>query len=433
MTKAPRFGLRWRVVVLLACGITANYLARSSLAVVAPVLHRELGITIREYSYVVAGFQGAYTLVQPAVGLVLDHLGLRIGFTIFAVLWSLANMLHALAGGWEGLMACRILLGASEAAIFPAGLKAVREWFPGQERSVATGWFNIGSSVGAMLAQPLVVWCILIQGWQTAFIVTGGIGLAWAGAWFWLYRTPAEHSSLSAAEFDYIRAGQEQPTAGKPSIRSILIRPNFLGLAIARFFAEPAWQTFSFWIPLYLSTVKHMNLYQIAAFAWLPFLAADLGAVVGGYLAPLFMRWGRVSLLNSRKWVAVCGTALMIGPASIGLTTGAVEAVALFCVGGFAHQMLSGALFTASSDLFDDHEVATACGLIGTVGYSGGLIFSLMIGKFAPMIGYNPLFLCLLLFDVVGVSTMCLLVRPRSAVAPSWVAEQSRLNPSCPD
>jgi ACS family hexuronate transporter-like MFS transporter len=340
-----------------------------------------------------------------------------VGLTLFAVVWSLANMLHALAGGWEGLMACRILLGASEAAIFPAGLKAVREWFPARERSVATGWFNVGSSVGAMVAQPLVVWCILVQGWQTAFIVTGAIGLVWAGAWCWLYRRPSDSISVTPAELAYIRAGQEQPTFGKSSIRSILGKRNFLGLAIARFFAEPAWQTFSFWIPLYLSTVRHMNLYQLAAFAWLPFLSADLGAVAGGYLAPLFVRRGDVSLLNSRKWVAACGTALMIGPASIGLTSGAPEAVALFCIGGFAHQMISGALYTASADLFDDHEVATACGLIGTAGYAGGLMFSLMIGKVAPLIGYNPLFLCLFLFDVIGVTTMAWLVRPRSSRA----------------
>ncbi len=413
MVATRGVGLRWRVVVLLAFGVTANYLARSSLAAVAPVLRHNLGVTVREYSYVVAGFQGAYTVVQPAVGLVLDHLGLRIGLTLFAVIWSLANMLHALAAGWESLMACRILLGASEAAIFPAGLKAVREWFPARERSVATGWFNIGSSVGAMVAQPLVVWCIVIQGWQTAFLVTGGVGLAWAASWCWLYRSPARHGSIGPQELAYIRAGQDPPSSGSPRFRSILHDRNFLGLAVGRFFAEPAWQTFSFWIPLYLSTVKHMNLYQLAAFAWLPFLAADLGAVAGGYLAPLFVRYGAASILNSRKWVAACGTALMIGPASIGLTSGAAVAVALFCVGGFAHQMISGALFTASSDLFEDREVATACGLIGTAGYSGGLIFSLIIGRFAPLIGYNPLFICLLLFDVVGVSTMCLLVRPR--------------------
>ena len=315
------------MVVLLAFGVTANYLARSSLAAVAPVLRHNLGVTVREYSYVVAGFQGAYTVVQPAVGLVLDHLGLRIGLTLFAVIWSLANMLHALAAGWEGLMACRILLGASEAAIFPAGLKAVREWFPARERSVATGWFNIGSSVGAMVAQPLVVWCIVIQGWQTAFLVTGGVGLAWAASWCWLYRSPARHASIGPQELAYIRAGQDPPSSGSPRFRSILRDRNFLGLAVGRFFAEPAWQTFSFWIPLYLSTVKHMNLYQLAAFAWLPFLAADLGAVAGGYLAPLFVRYGAASILNSRKWVAACGTALMIGPASIGLTSGAAVAV----------------------------------------------------------------------------------------------------------
>lgn len=419
-------GLRWWIIALVMCGVALNYLSRSSLSVAMPTLTKELDISTRQYSYVVAAFQGAYTIMQPMAGYVLDMLGTKIGFAIFALGWALANMLHGFASGWLSLAIFRGLLGLTEAAVIPAGLKTVSEWFPDKERSVATGWFNAGTAIGAMIAPPLVVWCILHTTWQVAFVVTGGLSVVWVSVWLLAYRSPRQHARLAPQERQYIEQGQDNTRLDKASWKSILTSRQFWGIAIPRFLADPAWATFNFWIPLYLSTVRHMSLKEIAMFAWLPFLAADLGSIVGGYLSPLFMRWFGVSVVSSRKLVVTTGALLMFGPACIGLAADAHTAVLLFCVGGFAHQALSGALITLASDVFGKNEVATANGLTGTAAWLGSLTFSLIIGAVATTIGYNPLFVCLALFDVLGAIVVWLVLPSRrSDRAARPVAEQA--------
>lgn len=207
------------------------------------------------------------------------------------------------------------------------------------------------------------------------------------------------------------------PAGAEAGWRSIIRTRGFWSIAIPRFLSEPAWHTFSFWIPLYLVSVRGMDLKAVAAFAWLPFLAADFGAVAGGYLAPWLMRTFRVSLLSSRKIVMTSGALLMFGPASIGIAGSPYTAIALFCIGGFAHQMLSGALLTLSADLFDSKEVGTATGMAGSAAWIGGLSFSLVIGALAETVGYNPLFACLALLDVLAAIMLWSLLRePRSPV-----------------
>jgi MFS transporter, ACS family, hexuronate transporter len=403
-------GMRWWMIALVTCGLTVNYLARNSLAAAAPTFKQELHITSEQYSYIVASFQAAYMVVQPIAGYVLDMLGTKIGFAIFALLWSAVCMLHGLASGWLSLALFRGLLGVSEAAGIPAGLKAASEWFPAKERSIATGWFNIGSSIGALVAPPLVIWCILHGNWRISFIIIGLLGFVWLAMWLLFYKHPKDQKHLSAEERDYILSGQEAgykvETKEKPSWTKIVSSKAFWSIAIPRFLAEPAWQTFNFWIPLYMSEVRHMDLKQIAMFAWIPFLAADLGCVVGGYLAPFYQKHFNTGLITSRKLVVVTGSVCMIGPACIGLVASPYVAIALFCVGGFAHQTLSGALYTLASDVFNKNDVATATGLTGMAGYLGATIFSLAVGILVTTVGYNPLFVALALFDIVGATVV---------------------------
>ncbi|CAN7289491.1 MFS transporter [Phenylobacterium sp. LjRoot225] len=408
--------LRWWIIAMVMVGTAVNYLARSALGSAAPTLTKELDMSTQAYSYVVAAFQLAYTIVQPLAGWILDVLGAKVGLFVFAIGWSLANMAHALATGWPSLAVYRGLLGVFEGAVIPAGMKAVSDWFPDKERSVATGWFNIGTAIGSMIAPPLVVWCILVGSWRLAFIVTGAVGLVWAALWLAFYRRPQEHSRISPEELAYIEAGQAPdaaPAEGprRPSWITIARTRNFWAIALPRFLADPAWQTFNFWIPLYLVTVRGMDLKQIAAFAWLPFLAADLGSIFGGYLSPALMRFGGVSLLTARKLTILTGSVLMIGPACIAFAPNAYWAIALFCVGGFAHQILSGALITLSADVFPKHQVATATGMAGTAAWTGGLLFSLLVGALATTIGYNPLFVCLAIFDLIGAALVFSLLR----------------------
>ena len=407
--------LRWWIISLVTLGTILNYLARSSLSVAAPTLKDAFAMSTQQYSWVVAAFQGAYTVMQPVAGWVLDVLGARLGFALFAIGWSLSNCAHAFASGWPSLAVFRGMLGFSEAAAMPAGLKVVAEWFPPRERTVATGWFNIGSSLGAMAAPPIVVFCIYKWGWQSPFVVTGGIGFFWAALWYWGYRRPERHPRITAGELAYIRSGESKDAVEVSAVRwrEVVRTSDFWSIAIPRFLAEPAWQTFSFFIPLYLVEVRGMDLKSVAAFAWLPFLAADAGSVVGGYYAPWVMRRFKVSLLSSRKIVVTSGALCMAGPACIGLAGSPGMAIALFCVGGFAHQMLSGALMTLAADLFDERVVATATGMAGSVAWIGGLSFSLVIGALADTIGYNPLFVCLALFDIVGAALLWAMLRQR--------------------
>lgn len=399
-------GIRWWMVGLVTAGLVVNYLARNTLSVAAPTLMTDLSISTVQYANIVVAWQVCYALMQPVAGYIIDAIGTKMGFAIFALAWSVACAGAAMATGWQSLAFLRGLLGLTEAAGLPAGVKATTEWFPAKERSVAIGWFNIGSSFGALLAPPLVVWAILHSGWELAFLVVGGLGIVWTGLWALLYKHPRDQKALSDNEREYILSGQEAhfkdtPTQ-KGSWKKIITSRNFYAIASARILSEPAWQTFNAWIPLYLMTERHMNIKEIAMFAWLPFLAADIGCVLGGYLSPFFHKHLKVSLFTSRKLVMLFGCLCMVGPACIGLVESPYTAIALLCIGGFAHQTLSGALYSITSDSFGKNEVATATGMGGMFGYLGAAAFTMVFGVLVTKVGYSPLFVVLAAFDLVA-------------------------------
>ncbi|WP_219116125.1 MFS transporter [Janthinobacterium sp. UMAB-56] len=417
MTKIR--GMRWWMVGLVTAGLIVNYLARNTLSVAAPTMMSELNITTQEYSYIVVAWQVCYALMQPIAGYVIDAIGTKLGFAIFALAWSVACACAAMATGWQSMALFRGMLGLTEAAGIPAGVKATTEWFPAKERSVAIGWFNIGSSIGALCAPPLVVWTILHGSWQMSFVIVGAIGIVWTGLWLAFYKHPRDQKRLSDQEREFILEGQEathhSDKAPKTRWHQIVRSRNFWAIAIPRFLSEPAWQTFNAWIPLYMATERHMNIKEIAMFAWLPFLAADIGCVLGGYLSPWFHQYWKVSLFTSRKLVVIVGAVCMIGPACIGLVASPYAAIALLCVGGFAHQTLSGALYSITSDVFGKNEVATATGLAGMSGYLGATIFTLVFGVLVTLVGYSPLFMLLAGFDLVAAAVVCLLIREKIA------------------
>lgn len=412
--KSPIRHLRWWIIGLVTLGTILNYLARSTLSVAAPTIKAEFGMTTEHYSWVVLAFQAAYTVMQTVAGVVLDALGTRLGLFIFAMGWAIANMAHGLATGWQSLAFFRGLLGATEAAAIPAGTKTVSEWFPARERPLATSAFQMGTSVGNMIAPPLVVFCILAWGWQSAFVVTGILSMLWALLWWFGYRGPDQHNRLGEDERRMIAEGQaEGDVADRPASRGAVLRSRaFWSIALPRFLAEPAWQTFNFFIPLYLVSAWGLELKTIALWAWLPFLAADFGSLAAGLLPPLLMRRG-VGMIASRKVTMTVGAICMIGPACIGLAGSPGLAIALFCVGGFAHQMLNGALITLCSDVFDRRTVATASGMAGTVAWIGGMLFTFAIGQSADVFGYNPLFVALAVLDLIGAAALWSLLRPR--------------------
>jgi ACS family hexuronate transporter-like MFS transporter len=413
MTSHTVKRLRWWMISLLMVGSIINYLTRSTLAVAAPTVLKDLDITTQQYSWILAAFQGAIML-QPICGYVLDVLGLKIGFAIFAVAWSFVSMAHGLAGSWQALFGLRALLGFAEGSANPAGMKATSEWFPAHERGLAGGLFNIGASAGSMLAAPVVAWAILTHNWQFAFVLTGIIGLTWVGLWLWLYDSPSTHPRLSDDERRYIREGQEQHLAGdgtRPSLGRILGQRNFWGIALPRLLADPTWGTLAFWVPLYLTTVRGFDLKQIAMFAWLPFLAADLGCMFGGTVSLTLQKRFGVGLINARRGAFTLGALLMTGIAFVGFVDSPYVAIALLSLGGFAHQTLSVTVITMSSDLFKRNEVATVAGMAGTCGNAGLLVFNLLIGELVPTIGYAPFFVALAALDLLGAVVLWTVVK----------------------
>ncbi|ABS48298.1 MULTISPECIES: MFS transporter [Yersinia pseudotuberculosis complex] len=416
-------GLRWYMIALVTVGTILGYLTRNAIAVAAPTLQEQLHITTQQYSYIIAAYSAAYTLMQPVAGYVLDVMGTKVGYAMFAVMWAIFCMSTALASSWGGLAIARGAVGMAEAAMIPAGLKASSEWFPAKERSIAVGYFNVGSSIGGMIAPPLVVWAIVMHSWQMAFIITGVLSLIWAIAWLILYKHPKDQKRLSDEEREYILSGQEAQhstaNAKKMSAMQIIRNRQFWGIAIPRFLAEPAWGTFNAWIPLFMFKAYGFNLKEIAMFAWMPMLFADVGCILGGYLPPLFQKYFKVNLIVSRKLVVTMGGVLMIGPGTIGLFTSPYAAIALLCIGGFAHQALSGALITLSSDVFGRNEVATANGLTGMAAWTASTLFALVVGALADTMGFSPLFAALAVFDLLAVVVIWTVLQDRTADEPT--------------
>ena len=259
-----------------------------------------------------------------------------------------------------------------------------------------------------------------MHSWQMAFIITGVLSLIWAIAWLILYKHPKDQKKLSDEEREYILSGQEAQhstsNAKKMSAMQIIRNRQFWGIAIPRFLAEPAWGTFNAWIPLFMFKAYGFNLKEIAMFAWMPMLFADLGCILGGYLPPIFQKYFKVNLIVSRKLVVTMGGLLMIAPGTIGLFTSPYVAIALLCVGGFAHQSLSGALITLSSDVFGRNEVATANGLTGMAAWTASTLFALVVGALADTLGFSPLFAALAVFDVLAVVVIWTVLQNRPAV-----------------
>jgi ACS family hexuronate transporter-like MFS transporter len=399
---------------LLMVGSIINYLTRSTLAVAAPSVLKDLDISTQQYSWVLSGFQLAIML-QPLCGYVMDTVGLKLGFAIFAIAWSFISMAHGFAANWQTLFGLRALLGFAEGSANPAGMKATSEWFPATERGLAGGFFNMGASLGSMLAAPLVAWAILTHSWQFAFVLTGLIGLTWVALWLAFYQSPSRHTALSPRERDYILSGQETHLAGagRPSVATILGERNFWGIAIPRFLADPTWGTLTFWLPLYLTTVRGFDLKQIALFAWLPFLAADLGCLFGGAISMALQKYGGVGLINARRSAFTVGALLMMGVSFAGTVLNPYLAVALLSLAGFAHQTLSVTVITMASDLFKRSEVATVAGMAGTCGNAGVLVFSLLMGALVTRVGYTPFFVGLAGLDLLGALILWTVVRER--------------------
>lgn len=376
--RPPGLGYRWTICALLFAATTINYMDRQVLGILAPTLQGELGWSEADYGVIVSWFSLAYGVGLLLMGRVLDWLGARRGFSLAIVVWSLAAMGHALARSVAGFSFARAALGLGEAGNFPGAVKTVAEWFPKKERALATGIFNAGSNVGAILAPLLVPWIALTWGWQWAFIVTGAVGFVWLVVWLAMYRDADEHPRLSPAELAYIRSDPPEPPGRIPWITLIRYRQTWAVIA-GKALTDPVWLFYLFWLPKFLDTNYGVSLSGLAAPLVAIYVLADVGSVGGGWMSSALISRGW-SVNRGRK-AAMLVAALLIVPTTLAPTAGSLWiAVAIVAVAAAAHQWWSANLFTLASDMFPRRAVASVVGIAGFCGAMSAMVFQRATG-----------------------------------------------------
>ena len=383
---------RWRICALLLLATTINYVDRQVLGVLAPDLQRQIGWNEIDYGYIVTSFQAAYAIGLLCAGVVIDKLGTKIGYAVAITLWSLAAMSHSLATTVVGFAIARFALGLGEAGNFPAAIKTVAEWFPRRERAFATGIFNSGSNVGAIVA-PLTVPIVAVTwGWQAAFIFTGLLSGAWLVTWLLVYRTPEQQPKLSAAELAYIRSDPEEPVTRIAWSQLLRYRQTWAFVA-AKFMTDPFWWFFLFWLPKFLNAEYGLTLTGIGLPLVVIYVMADVGSIAGGWLAGRFIRFGWSANRARKTAMFICASCVL--PIVFASQAGNLWlAVGLIGLATAGHQGWSANVFTLSSDMFPRRAVGSVVGIGGFAGAVGGMMISTFVGFLLESTGsYLPVFL----------------------------------------
>ena len=375
-TFAGRF--RWVICGLLFLGVTKNYMDRQVLGVLKGPLQHEFGWNDIDYGNLVFAFQAAYGLGMLVVGRLIDRLGTRIGYAVAMAFWSVASMGHAIAFSLGGFVAARFALGFGEAGVFPASLKGVAEWFPKKERALATGIFNAGTNVGAIVTPLVVPWIAVHLGWRWAFLMTGSLGFAWLIIWLWLYRKPEEHTSCTPGEREYIQSDLAEPT-GKIKWSQLLPHRQTWAFAAGKFMIDPIWWFYLFWIPDYLQREHGLHLTQIGLPILVIYVISDLGSVGGGWLSSTLIRRD-FSVSAARKWAMLICALSVLPVAVVFRVSGLWPATLLIGLAAAGHQGFSANLFTLPSDLFPSRAVASVVGIGGMVGAVGGMLIAEVVG-----------------------------------------------------
>jgi ACS family hexuronate transporter-like MFS transporter len=391
------------MISLVFLATLINFIDRLTISVLAPVITVQLGLTNLQFAGISTWFLIAYTASQGLSGKLYDRIGTRRGFTISILIWSAAAMSHAFARGLASLSCLRFLLGIGEAGNWPGAAKAIAEWFPARQRALGMGIFNSGVSVGAIIAPPLIVWLQLQFGWQTTFLVTGGLGFGWLILWVLFYETPERHKAISREEYALIKEGRSSaPESRAVSWRQLLQYRQVWAIVISRFLTDPVWWLYITWLPLYLFDVRGFSLKQIGMFAWLPYVAADAGSLLGGWASGFLMGRG-ISTNAARKAVMAAGAVLMLAGIPAAFSTSAMGALAFISVVTFGFQSWINNVQTTPSDYFPEYAVASVAGLGGVGAGVGAILFTLTTGLVVDKLhSYTPILITAGLLPVLG-------------------------------
>jgi MFS transporter, ACS family, hexuronate transporter len=386
-TVAPRVGhFRWTICALLFFATTINYIDRQVLGILAPDLQREIGWSELDYGRIVIAFQVSYAVMMLVWGRILDRIGTKLGLAIAVAWWSFAAMGTAAARSAMGFGLARFMLGVGEAANFPASIKTVAEWFPKSERAFATGIFNAGTNVGAIVASIMVPLIAVRWGWQAAFIITGAIGFAWLFAWWALYETAARHPRLHPAERKFILDGLEEPITARTPLREVLGYRQLWAFSLGKMMTDPIWWFYLFWLPKFLATEHGIRGTALIPYLTTVYVIADVGSVFGGYLSSTLIKRGW-SVNAARKTAMGIFAAIIPSVIIASQTRSAWLAVILIGVATACHQGWSCNIFTLASDMFPRRAVGTVVGFGGFAGGVGGILIAEFAGR---VLNANP-------------------------------------------
>lgn len=377
----PMTNYRWTICSLVFFATTINYLDRQVISLLKPMLEKEFNWSESDYSNIVASFQLAYALGMLGVGSIIDKIGSKLGYAISLILWSIASIMHAFASSTFGFGVVRAFLGVTEAGNFPAAIKVVAEWFPKKERAFATGIFNSGTNIGAVIAPLVVPWIAISYSWQMAFILTGAVGFLWLFFWFLLYNSPDKHKLVNAAELEHINSDGESVSAEGAEPQSdipwskLLTYKQTWAFAVGKFLSDGVWWFFLFWLPAFLISEYGLVGMEISFPVAVVYLMAGVGSVAGGWLPMWFMNTKGWSMVRARKTsmliYAVFPILVMFSQAAGSYNMW--YAVIIIGVAMSAHQAWSANILTTVSDMFPKRSIGAVIGIGGMFGGFGSI------------------------------------------------------------
>ena len=406
--------VRWWIVWSLFFSTVINYISRQTFSVLAPLITAQYHLTHTDLAKIFGAFQISYAVTWLLGGIFLDAVGTRLGLALAVVFWSIVNILTGFAGSVFGFAAFRFMLGIGEGFNWPGASKTVAEWFPSQERSLAVAIFDSGSSVGGAVAALVIPLIALSFGWRAAFVFSGLLGFIWLFVWLRIYQPLDRHPRVTPQETSFIRAGQE--AAGISAVRGprrwlrLLRDRNVWGIVLGRAFTDPIWWFYVFWLPQYLSDARGFGLKRIALFAWIPFVAADLGNFTGGLISGYCIRRG-VSVVRARTWVCAVSCLPILAGIPAARVHNVYAALGLICIALWGYASWSTMGLTLPSDLFPQDVVATVTGLSGLAAGLVSAMFTLAIGILVDRFSYGPAFLVAGLLPLVATGSLLLLIR----------------------
>jgi ACS family hexuronate transporter-like MFS transporter len=372
---------RWTICTLVFFATTVNYLDRQVIGILKPVLETDIGLGEAEYGYIVSAFQFAYAIGMLLMGRVIDKLGTKLGYAFAFIGWSVAAMAHAFAKAPFGFGVARAFLGVTEAGNFPAAIKTVAEWFPKKERALATGIFNSGTNVGAILAPIVVPWLAVNWGWQSAFIATGAVGLVWLIFWFIFYEVPEKQKRLKEPERRYIHSDQEEEVKESiPWLKLLRYRQTW-AFFVGKFLTDPIWWFYLFWIPAWLADVRGLNIKEFGLPLVVIYSATTVGSIFGGWFSSFLIKKGW-KVYRARAG-AMLLFAVMVIPIMLAQSEGIGfwGAITLISIAAASHQAWSANIFTTVSDMFPKKAVASVTGIGGFAGSIGGMLVAIFAGN----------------------------------------------------